>query len=140
IRALPKTTSRMQRMRELPPLAREIALSEEPDVLHFHDPELLPVANFLARQGHNVIYDMHENIARDILTKRWINPLIRPILSFAVRQRMKGWLSRVSVIFAEDSYAADYPFIKQHTTILNMPRLAELGALESAKRPLPSLV
>lgn len=140
IRALPKVTSRLKRMRMLPPLAREIALSEEPDVLHFHDPELLPVAGQLARQDRRVIYDMHENIARDILTKRWINPLIRPLLSFVVRRRMQGWLRSVRVIFAEDSYSADYPFVKQYTTVLNMPRLAELSVITAEKHALPTLV
>ena len=48
IRALPKARNRMQRMRELPPLAMRIALEEQPDILHFHDPELLPVAAKLA--------------------------------------------------------------------------------------------
>ena len=51
IRALPQVQSRMQRMRELPPLARRIALEEQPDILHFHDPELLPVAAALAAGG-----------------------------------------------------------------------------------------
>jgi glycosyltransferase involved in cell wall biosynthesis len=140
IRALPKVASRLKRMRTLPPLAGGIAQSEEADVLHFHDPELLPLASRLARAGKLVIYDMHENIARDILTKRWINPLLRPLLSISVRQRMKGWLSRLSVIFAEDSYHTDYPYVRRHTTVLNMPRLAELSAIRAVKHTLPTLV
>ncbi|MCB1218352.1 glycosyltransferase family 4 protein [bacterium] len=139
IRALPQVQSRMQRMRELPPLARRIALEEQPDILHFHDPELLPVAAALAAGGRRVIYDMHENIVKDVLTKRWINPLLRPLVSGYMRMRMRGWLRRLRVIFAEDSYAADYPYVKDFITVLNMPRLDSLQGLEVQERERPGL-
>ncbi|MCB1221167.1 MAG: glycosyltransferase [Planctomycetales bacterium] len=139
IRALPKARNRMQRMRELPPLAMRIALEEQPDILHFHDPELLPVAAKLATQGKRVLYDMHENILKDILTKPWIRPAMRPLVSSYMRMRMKGWLSRLRVVFAEESYAADYPYVANYTTVLNMPRLEVLSTIETERAAQPTL-
>ena len=139
IRALPIAGNRMQRMRDLPPLAMQMALEEDADILHFHDPELLPVAARLARQGHAVIYDMHENIVKDILTKRWIKPVMRPLVSAFMRRRMRSWLRGLRVIFAEESYGRDYPYVSSPTTVLNMPRLAELSAMESSRSVQPSL-
>jgi glycosyltransferase involved in cell wall biosynthesis len=52
------------------------------DIFHFHDPELLPVGFFLKRGKHHVIYDSHDDIARDILFKYWIPFALRKILSF----------------------------------------------------------
>ena len=140
IKALPRATNRMQRMRDLPPLAVDIALGENPDILHFHDPELLPLASKLARQGRHVVFDMHENIAKDILSKQWINPLLRPALSFFMRLRMREWLRHMPVIFAEDSYAADYPYVRKSTTVLNMPLLAKLSKIEAEHHERPTLV
>lgn len=47
------------------------------DVFHFHDPELLPVGAALRLTGAAVIYDVHEDLPRQILAKPWIPPLMR---------------------------------------------------------------
>lgn len=50
-------------------------------VIHFHDPELLPVAFLLKRNKRFVIYDSHEDYPRMILNKHWIPPVFRKIIS-----------------------------------------------------------
>ena len=53
----------------------------ESDIYHFHDPELLPVALKLMRQGKKVIYDAHEDLPKLILEKTYLPNWFLPILS-----------------------------------------------------------
>lgn len=51
------------------------------DIFQFHDPELLSLGNKLRRQGHNVIYDVHEDVPRQILYKEYLPKLVRSLVS-----------------------------------------------------------
>lgn len=42
------------------------------DIYHFHDAELIPYGMLLSLAGKKVIYDVHEDLPRDILSKDWI--------------------------------------------------------------------
>ena len=47
------------------------------DIYHFHDPELIPVGIIFTLTGKKVIYDVHEDLPKDILSKYWIPSPIR---------------------------------------------------------------
>lgn len=53
-------------------------------VYHFHDPELIPIGLLLWFQGAKVIYDSHEDVPRDILSKEWIHPKLRGLIARTV--------------------------------------------------------
>lgn len=61
------------------------ASSEEGDIYHFHDPELIPVGLLLKLRGKKVIFDVHEDVSRQIIDKRWIPKRLRRPVSYAYR-------------------------------------------------------
>ena len=56
----------------------KLAYRQKADVYHFHDPELLPMGLFLKllKKG-KVIYDVHEDYPKAILTKSWLPSMVR---------------------------------------------------------------
>ncbi len=79
-----KTTSsnRFIRMMKTSKAVYKKALSLDADIYHFHDPELLPFALRIKRKGKKVIYDAHEDVPRQILSKFWIPSILRKTISF----------------------------------------------------------
>lgn len=55
-----------------------------PTIVHFHDPELIFLGLAMKVSGAKVIYDVHEDVPRQILTKDWIPGLLRPLVAGAV--------------------------------------------------------
>lgn len=52
------------------------------DLYHFHDPELIPVGLLLRARGKTVIYDIHEDLPRDIISKRYLPAWSRSLISW----------------------------------------------------------
>lgn len=77
----PAPKGRLARMRTQPRRALEAVRRLRPALMHFHDPELLPIGGALAREGLPVIYDAHEDVPRQVLTKQWIAAPLRPLVS-----------------------------------------------------------
>ncbi|MEG9296032.1 glycosyltransferase family 4 protein [Mangrovibacillus sp. Mu-81] len=76
-------SSRFERLLKVPPLVYKKALEIDADVYHLHDPEMLLFGLLLKRKGKKVIYDIHEDVPRQILSKKWIPNYIRSLVSKA---------------------------------------------------------
>ncbi|MBK9192777.1 MAG: glycosyltransferase family 4 protein [Crocinitomicaceae bacterium] len=74
-------SSRFKRMFFLVKEIYKRALEINADIYHLHDPELLRIALKLKKQGKKVIYDAHEDVPRDILSKPYIPKLLRQTIS-----------------------------------------------------------
>lgn len=73
--------SRLTRMTKTVYRVYKAALCEGADLYHFHDPELVPVGIALRLRGKKVVYDVHEDLPRQILTKAWIPKGVRRAIS-----------------------------------------------------------
>lgn len=51
------------------------------ELYHFHDPDLLPMALKMKKQGKKVIFDSHENVRENIKDKEYIPKVMRKIIS-----------------------------------------------------------
>jgi glycosyltransferase involved in cell wall biosynthesis len=69
------------------------ALEVNADLYHFHDPEFLPWASRLIKKGKKVIYDVHEDLPRQMLSKYWIIKPIRKIGSW-IAERIENYYAR----------------------------------------------
>ena len=58
---------------------RAVAGEGDFDVVHFHDPELIPAMSFLAalRPRSYFLYDIHEELPLEVESKPYIHPLLR---------------------------------------------------------------
>ncbi|MFN9282053.1 MAG: glycosyltransferase family 4 protein [Betaproteobacteria bacterium] len=79
----PRPAGRLARMRQQPAKALAAVRALHPALVHLHDPELLPLGAKLAREGLTVVYDAHEDVPRQLLTKQWIPAWARRPLSAA---------------------------------------------------------
>lgn len=59
------------------------ALEIDADVYHLHDPELMPAGLALKRRGKHVIYDSHEDLPQQILSKHYLPMVVRHPVSRA---------------------------------------------------------
>ncbi|MCR8922129.1 glycosyltransferase family 4 protein [Dasania sp. GY-MA-18] len=54
------------------------------DIYHLHDPELMPVALLLKLLKKKVVFDIHEDLPRQVLRKYWLPYMLRKPISLIV--------------------------------------------------------
>jgi len=65
----------------LPKLIKKLLTYKKGTIVHFHDPELIPIGIILKLMGYKVIYDVHEDVPKTILEKDWIWTPLRRIIA-----------------------------------------------------------
>lgn len=103
------------------------AKAVDADIYHFHDPELLPYGLLLRWQGRQVVYDAHEDVPRDILSKAWITPWLRRLVA-ATFEWFEHWAARrfAAVVAATPHIAARFSNLTLVIDIKNYPIMAEM--------------
>jgi glycosyltransferase involved in cell wall biosynthesis len=78
---LPQPKNRLHRMTGVLWRLYQLAVQENADVYHFHDPELMIPGLLLKRRGKKVIWDAHEHYPNSILDKYYLAKPLRRFLS-----------------------------------------------------------
>jgi len=103
------------------------AMSIRARVYHFHDPELIPAGILLRALGKRVLYDVHEDVAADILDKqylpRWIRGALARIVDVGERLAARG-LS--GVVAATPAIARRFPAARS-VVVQNFPLPSEVA-------------
>lgn len=126
---LPKPNNRLQRIFSITWKAFKLSRNENAAIYHFHDPELIPIGILLKifTKG-KVIYDVHEDIPAQILTKNWIPAHLRRLIAIIFSLIEKIIVKKNDAIVATtegiaDNYKSIHPVV-----IHNYPDLAMLPA------------
>lgn len=131
MRPVPAPRNRFERVTRTIWAVYRAALSERADVYHFHDPELMGVGLALRMRGARVVFDIHEDIPKDINDKPWIPPPLRKPAAIAARLVLQALQRRFSaIVTATPGIARTY----EHPCkiiVANYPRLDEIVAGES---------
>lgn len=104
------------------------ALQIQADVYHLHDPELLPYAKLLKRTGAKVVYDSHEDVPMQTLSKGYIPYLLRWPLSKIIRHYENHVVKNIdAVVAATDSIKNRFENIRNKVVVVNnFPFIEEL--------------
>jgi len=78
---LPSPKNRLQRVTKVMWRLYRLAVRENADIYHFHDPELMIVGLLLKFRGKKVIWDAHEHYPNSILDKYYIWKPLRRLIS-----------------------------------------------------------
>ncbi len=95
------------------------ALALDADIYHLHDPELLPVGVRLKRRGKRVVFDSHEDVPVQLLSKHYLSPGVLRQLSAAYAR-----LERFACA-GFDGVVAATPFIRDKFLKIN-PRTVDV--------------
>ena len=77
--------NKLTRILKAPFAVLKTAIDIDADMYHFHDPELLLIANRLRVNGACVVYDSHEDVPNQIKHKSWIPVLAKSLLSWGYK-------------------------------------------------------
>jgi glycosyltransferase involved in cell wall biosynthesis len=129
-----RAEGRLDRMLRVGWRVYRAARRERADIYHFHDPELLWVGVLLKLGGASVIYDVHEDVPKQIMGKHWIPGRARPLISRAVAVvEQLGARIVDGIVAATPSIAAKFP--PQKTVVVqNFPEAA-FARGDGAQRP-----
>ena len=119
--------------------ALQAAVSENADVYHFHDPELILVGLALKvlRPSAAVVYDVHEDYPAMMLVKHWLPQALKPVIARAmhIANTIAG-LCLDGIVTADPGVQNDFSYVAHDRTLVfyNFPTLS-LFSQEPANLP-----
>jgi len=129
-----KAKGRLNRIFQTTKKILKKAIALDSDIYHLHDPELIPIGLKLKKMGKKVIFDAHEDLPKQILTKPYLSPILLRRLSKIIAKYEAWSCSKFDYIVTSTPIIRDkFLQFNPHTLdIKNFPILEELTS-ESIK-------
>ncbi len=99
-----KSQSRISRITSGVNRVLKKALEVNADIYHLHDPELLRIAKKLKKAGKKVIYDAHEDVPRQVLSKYWIPKFFRLMVAALFERYENRIVKKLDLIITATPY------------------------------------
>lgn len=128
-----KTGGRISRMLKTTKKLLKEALRLNADIYHFHDPELLTIAKKLQSSGAKVIFDSHENVSEQILSKHYLPKVLRKLISKLYGQYQYKVCKNLDAIVTATTYINDF-FLKINKSSFNINNYPILNELSSSSQ------
>ena len=122
-----RKTGRFSRMTKTVSSIFKKAKELDGDIYHLHDPELIPIGLKLMKLGKKVIFDAHEDLSKQLLSKTYLSKSLKIILSKIFEWYQQRTLSKFDYVIAATPYICD-KFLKVNPQIINInnfPRIEE---------------
>ena len=127
-----KPKSRQERFVNTPRKIYKAALELDADLYHLHDPELLLIALKLKKRGCIVIFDAHEDLPKQVLSKHYLNTHVAKLISISIKYYENYVCSKLDAIVTATPSIRDKfkKFAKKSIDINNYPLLGELQSID----------
>lgn len=127
-----KETGRLNRFLKTPKKILKKAISLDAAVYHLHDPDLLLIAKKLKKKGKIVIFDAHEDIPKQLLSKPYLSKWKAKIVSklFAVYEKLIT--KKLDYIITATPFIRD-KFLTFHTSVIDINNFPLEGELHAEK-------
>ncbi len=134
IKAISRNGSRAKRMTRTVWTVYQEAVRQAADIYHFHDPELIPVGLLLRARGKKVIYDIHEDLPKDIMSKFYLPTWSRHAIAWFANKVEGAAVQRFSaLVVVTPSIAERFRPLNERTIIVhNYPYSKEIVFAQAA--------
>jgi glycosyltransferase involved in cell wall biosynthesis len=128
VKSIYRERSRLARMTRTVWRVYREARKQEAEIYHFHDPELIPVGLLLRASGKDVIYDIHEDVPKDILSKPYLPIWTRSMIAWAAGKVENSVAKYFSALVTVTPAIADrfLPLNRRTIVIFNYPYQTEI--------------
>lgn len=100
-----------------------------PQIVHIHDPDLILIAWLMKRRGIKIVYDVHEDFPKAILSRSWLGPrIVRNLIAkclVKLEQNAAIWLD--GIVLADTQLTRRFP-IERSVVVRNYLDMREWKA------------
>ncbi|MDL0088300.1 glycosyltransferase family 4 protein [Campylobacter gastrosuis] len=125
-----RSNGKFNRILKMPKKILHKAIELEADIYHIHDPELLTIALNLKKNGAKVIFDSHENVTEQILSKEYIPSFLRNAISKIYSLYESYVCKKIDAIVTATPHIND-KFLKINKNSVNINNYPILGELSN---------